>query len=105
MYTGSIRCSKSVNYDNLIFTVSRGKDIALRIRNRVRDLRKVQGITQEKLAELSGVDYKHIQLLEGASPPAARIDTLEKIAQGFSMTLAEFFAGAAFAGRKPRRKS
>lgn len=103
--TVSIRCSGIVKYDNLFSTVSRGKDIALRVRNRIRELRKANGVTQERLAELSGVDYKHIQLLEGARPPAVRIDTLEKIALGFGLTLAEFFSTPAFSGRKGRRKA
>jgi transcriptional regulator with XRE-family HTH domain len=45
--------------------------INLKFARRLRELREKYGYTQEKLAELSGVDYKHIQLLEGKYPPAA----------------------------------
>lgn len=42
-------------------------------------------MTQEELAEASGVDYKHIQLLESKKPSAAKIDTIEKIAKAFKI--------------------
>ncbi|RME88894.1 MAG: methyltransferase domain-containing protein [Candidatus Hydrogenedentota bacterium] len=60
------------------------------IKKRIRELRKLHGYTQEKLAEISGIDYKHIQKLEGKDSIYPRIDTLEKIASAFSMSLPEF---------------
>lgn len=63
--------------------------IATKVAKRLRELRKQCGYTQERLAEMSGVDYKHIQLLEGKNPPAARVDTLEKIAKAFHVSLSE----------------
>jgi len=59
--------------------------IQKKLAKRLRDLRKQQGMTQERLAELSGIDYKHIQLLESKDPPAAKLDTLEKIAGAFKL--------------------
>ena len=53
---------------------------------RLRKLREKHGFTQEKLAELSGIDYKHIQLLESNDPPAAKLDTIEKLAKAFKTT-------------------
>lgn len=53
---------------------------------RLRKLREKHGFTQEKLAELSGIDYKHIQLLESNDPPAAKLDTIEKLANAFKTT-------------------
>jgi transcriptional regulator with XRE-family HTH domain len=50
-----------------------------------RDWPNASGLTQEKLAELSGIDYKHIQLLESSDPPAAKIDTLAKLAKAFKI--------------------
>lgn len=58
-----------------------------RLAIRIRDLRKKKGLTQEKLSELSGIDYKHIQLLESKNPPAAKIDTIEKLAKAFNIPL------------------
>ena len=63
--------------------------IALKIAKRLRELRGKYGYTQERLAELSKVDYKHVQLLEGKNPPAARADTLEKLAKAFKITPSE----------------
>jgi transcriptional regulator with XRE-family HTH domain len=60
--------------------------INVRMAKRLRKLREEFGYTQEKLAELSGIEYKHIQLLESKDPPAAKLDTLEKIARAFKMT-------------------
>jgi transcriptional regulator with XRE-family HTH domain len=64
-------------------------DIKLLLAKKLRQLRKKYGFTQQKLAELSGVDYKHIQLLESKNPPATRINTLEKIAKAFGMDSAQ----------------
>lgn len=49
-------------------------------------MRDQHGYTQERLAEISGIDYKHIQLLESKHPPAIKIDTLEKLAKAFKIT-------------------
>jgi transcriptional regulator with XRE-family HTH domain len=66
-------------------------DTAIRIKlaKKIRKLRKDLGMTQEELAEASGVDYKHVQLLESKNPSAAKIDTIEKIAKAFKMTPAK----------------
>lgn len=63
-------------------------DIKLLLAKRLRQLRKKYNYTQQKLAELSDVDYKHIQLLESRKPSAAKIDTLAKIAEAFGMNCA-----------------
>jgi len=64
-------------------------DVKLRFGLRLRQLRKKYNYTQWKLSELSDVDYKHIQLLEGKRPTAAKIDTLEKLAKAFNMPLSK----------------
>lgn len=68
------------------------KDIKNLLAKRLRYLRKKHGLTQQKLAELAGVDYKHIQFLESKNPPAARIDTLEKIAKAFGIDSARLLS-------------
>ncbi len=60
--------------------------ITKKLAKKLRQLRQEYGYTQEKLAELSGVDYKHIQLLESDNPSAVKIDTIEKLAKAFKMT-------------------
>ncbi|MBN1870006.1 MAG: helix-turn-helix transcriptional regulator [Candidatus Omnitrophica bacterium] len=57
--------------------------------NRLRELRQKFGYTQEKLAELAGVDYKHVQLLESKNAPAAKLDTVEKIAKAFKIDVSK----------------
>ena len=61
-----------------------------RLAKRIKELRRKFNLTQERLAELSGVDYKHVQLLEGKAPPSARIDTIEKLAGAFKITVSTF---------------
>lgn len=63
------------------------KDIRLQLAKRIRQLRKKYGYTQEELAEKTGINYKHLQRLEGKNPPAIKIDTLEKIAKVFKMKI------------------
>ena len=60
--------------------------INLKMAKRLRELREKFGYTQEKLAELSGIEYKHIQLLESKDPPAATLVTVERLAKAFKMT-------------------
>jgi len=63
--------------------------INLKLAKRLRELRKRKGLTQERLSELSGIDYKHVQLLESSKAPAAKLDTVEKLAKAFNMTPSE----------------
>ena len=60
--------------------------INIKLAKRLRELRGKYGYTQEKLAELSGVDYKHIQLLESKNPPSAKLDTIERISKAFKIS-------------------
>ena len=57
-----------------------------RIGRRIAELRHAAGISQEKLAELSGVGYSHIARIE-LGRYSVGIDTLAKIAQVFKMQL------------------
>lgn len=59
---------------------------------RVRELRLKTGMTQEKLAALTGIDYKYIQKIEGKNPPAVRIDTIEKLAMALKVSTAKLFS-------------
>jgi transcriptional regulator with XRE-family HTH domain len=64
-------------------------DIRLKLAKRIKELRGRCGLTQEQLAEISGIDYKHIQLLESKNPSAAKLDTLEKLAKAFKISPAQ----------------
>lgn len=62
------------------------------IGQRIRHLRKAQGLSQEKLALMVGVERSYLAKVEAGTRNVS-IDVLEKIAGGFGMSLAEFFSG------------
>ncbi|MFA4937602.1 MAG: helix-turn-helix transcriptional regulator [Patescibacteria group bacterium] len=64
-------------------------EINRKLAKRIRELREKKRLTQEKLSELSDIDYKHIQLLESKNPPAAKLDTMDKLAKAFNITLSK----------------
>ena len=53
-------------------------------------LRTEKNLTQEELAQRSGVDYKYFQKLEGQSPSSPTLSTLNKLAKGLGLSLPEF---------------
>ena len=60
--------------------------LRLKLGKNIKSLRLEAKLTQEQLAELSGVGYKHIQEIEGKHPASTKIDTLEKIAKALRTT-------------------
>ena len=52
---------------------------------RLRELRKERGLTQEGLAELAGIEYKYVQMLEGKTPPSPTLRTIDKLATALSL--------------------
>ncbi len=66
-----------------------GTTIEVRFSERLRKLRKECGYTQQELAELAGVEYKHIQRLESKKPCDVKLSTLEKLAKAFKITPAK----------------
>jgi transcriptional regulator with XRE-family HTH domain len=57
---------------------------------RIRELRKIKGLTQEQFAELIGVEQKHVSRLElGKSFPP--LERLEKISQELNVPLKDLF--------------
>lgn len=58
--------------------------------SRIKALRKAKGLSQEQLAELIGIEPKHVSRLEvGKSYPT--IDRLEKIALALDVPMGSFF--------------
>ena len=57
---------------------------------RIKELRKKQGLTQEKLAELAMIDYSYLNLTEGGkrNPSLKRIG---KLARVLKISLSELF--------------
>jgi len=66
-------------------------DINYKFGKVLKELRLKRGLTQEQLAELSKVDYKHIQKLEGKTPSSLTLNTLEKLSNGLNTSLVDIF--------------
>ena len=49
-----------------------------------------KNLTQEKLAEMSDIDYKYLQKLESKNPSSPSLSVLEKLSHGLGITLTEF---------------
>jgi len=62
-----------------------------KIVNRLIELRKTKGISQEKLAEDSGLDRTYISGVERMARNLT-IDSLEKILKGLGVSIEEFFS-------------
>ena len=57
---------------------------------RIRELRKKQNLTQEKLAELSGIDYSYLNMIEaGKKNPSLK--RIAKLARVLKVSLPELF--------------
>lgn len=61
--------------------------ITLNFSRALKRLRTEQGMTQEELAQLSGVDYKYLQKLEGQTPSSPTLSTLDKLSKGLNISL------------------
>ena len=70
----------------------KSKSASAHFKKRVRALRRERGWTQEQAAEACGIPYKLYQLYELGVKANPGLLTLEKIAMGFEISLAEFFA-------------
>jgi len=57
----------------------------VKLGKKIKEFRGKQGITQERLAELTGTSYKYIQRIEGKTPPDVRLTTIVKIAKALKV--------------------
>jgi transcriptional regulator with XRE-family HTH domain len=64
-------------------------DIRISLGKQLRALRKDSNLTQEALAEKSGISTKYLQNLEGKTPKTASLLTLEKLAKAFGITISQ----------------
>ena len=55
------------------------------VSKKIKKLRTKKGLTQERLADKSGIDYKYLQKIEGKNPPNISLKTIEKIAKTLSV--------------------
>lgn len=59
--------------------------------NRLKDIRESKGISQEKLAELSGISRQTIFKLESDPEFNARVDTIKALADALEVEFHEIF--------------
>lgn len=70
------------------------ESINLRFAKALKELRAAHGLTQEELAEKSGIDYKYLQKLESQNPSSPTLLTLEKkLANGLEISIEELLIG------------
>ena len=57
------------------------ESIRIKLGKKLKELRKLRGLTQEELSEETGIDYKYIQRIESKKPPNVRLETIERLAK------------------------
>lgn len=75
-----------------------------RLLNRLRQLRKVHGLTQEQFSELSGISYKYYQAVEGGRKKELRLSTLERLAAAYGIEVWQLLAPSMPKTRVPKRQ-
>jgi transcriptional regulator with XRE-family HTH domain len=55
----------------------------------LKDLRRKKKMTQEELSALADLEYKYIQRLEGKKPSSPTLNTLEKLAKAFNISISK----------------
>jgi len=55
----------------------------------LKDLRKKKKMTQEELSTLADLEYKYIQRLESKKPSSPTLNTLEKLAKAFNVSISK----------------
>jgi transcriptional regulator with XRE-family HTH domain len=67
-------------------------DIRKRLIARLRELRKLHGITQEQFSEQTGFSYKFYQLIEIGRKCDLRLSSLERLAKAYGIQVHELLA-------------
>lgn len=61
------------------------------LRKRLKELREKSGLTQEGFAEQAKFSYKYYQGIERGQWTNLRLRTIERLAQGYGITISELF--------------
>lgn len=80
------------------------KSINAVIGEKIKELRKDNGMSQMKLANALGISYQQVQKYEKATGSIA-VDRLEQIAKAFKISITEFFPAETEKSKKPVKKS
>jgi len=70
---------------------------------RLRELRKLYGLSQEKFSEISGFSYKFYQLIEIGKKNDLRLSSLERLAEAYSIEVHELLGPEMPKTKFPRR--
>lgn len=73
--------------------------------SRLKQLRDVHGLTQERFAELSGISYKYYQAVEAGRKAELRLSTLERLATAYGIEVWELLSPACPQTRVPQRST
>ena len=65
------------------------ENINIRFGKHLKALRRKKKLTQEKLAGLADLEYKYIQRLEGKKPSSPTLNSLEKFAKAFDISISK----------------
>ena len=65
------------------------ENINIRFGKHLKSLRRKKKLTQEKLADLADLEYKYIQRLEGKRPSSPTLNSLEKLARAFGISVSK----------------
>ena len=65
------------------------ENINISFGKRLKALRRKKKLTQEKLAGLADLEYKYIQRLQGKKPSSPTLNSLEKLAKAFNMSISK----------------
>lgn len=60
--------------------------------HRLKELRKIHGVTQEQFSEKTGISYKYYQAIETGVKKELRISTLERLAGAYSIDVWQLLA-------------
>jgi transcriptional regulator with XRE-family HTH domain len=60
--------------------------IRTKLAKRIKELRRRRGLTQNKFSEITEMDVKYLQRIEGKNPPNIRVETIERLAKALKIT-------------------
>lgn len=68
------------------------KPIRVKFGKKLKELRNKRKLTQEKLSELTGIDYKYLQRIEGKNPPNIKLETIARLARSLEVDPSKLLA-------------
>lgn len=66
-------------------------DALANLRLNIKRLRKAQGLTQERVAEKTGLDFRHYQRIETGKWPGLQLHTVESLGKVLKVEVYELF--------------